>query len=149
MPAPPEHDPDPRASPPGGMTRYERRFDAHPSRLREIRRFVRRRAAGAGVSALDSDELVAAVSEAAANAIQHSGAQRIRVIWAERSDRVEVAVVDDGVFRPLLREASTDPLSATDGRGLWIMSALVDRMRIEPGTRGSPGTVVELVKLRR
>lgn len=114
-----------------------RSFPASPAALGEIRRFVRD-ALRTSIDEPTREELNLAVSEAGANSILHSGADHVEVTIAVVDGAIEVAVSDDGVFRP-------DP-AETGGFGFRIMAATVDEMRISRGTERSPGTSVCLVK---
>jgi anti-anti-sigma factor len=118
-------------------------FPAERVRLQEIRAFIRRHAM-ADSFARHTDSLVLAVSEAAANAILHSGTPEIVVAWRPSSDRVEVEVSDEGVFR---RALPSDEDGAT-GRGILLMMSTMDQITITCGTDSRPGTVVRMVKLR-
>jgi anti-anti-sigma factor len=118
-------------------------FPAERVRLQEIRAFIRRHAL-ADSFARHTDSLMLAVSEAAANAILHSGTPEILVAWRPSSDRVEVEVRDQGVFR---RALPSDE-DVTTGRGILLMMSTMDQLTITCGTDSRPGTVVRMVKLR-
>jgi anti-sigma regulatory factor (Ser/Thr protein kinase) len=119
-------------------------FPAHPSALYHIRRFVRERAAQAGMSDESSGELVLAVSEACANSVLHTGSPSVKVSWRDRGDRVEVTVEDQGVFQRRVLMPELDG----SGHGIPLMTALVDELTIREGSPARPGTLVRLVKAK-
>jgi anti-sigma regulatory factor (Ser/Thr protein kinase) len=120
-------------------------FRAHPSALFEIRQFVRDRAAAAALSDQLTNDLLLAVSEAAANSIIHTTTADIQLKWAIEADCVEIEVRDRGVFR---KRVLMPEVEGHGGHGIQLMMALVDRVTIEEGTQRRPGTLVRLVKCR-
>jgi anti-anti-sigma factor len=117
-------------------------FPADRAYLQEIRAFIRRQAL-ADAFARHTDSLVLAVSEAAANAILHSGTPEIVVSWRPFPDRVEVEVRDEGIFRRALSPNE----DGTKGRGILLMMSTMDQITITCGTDARPGTVVRMVKM--
>jgi serine/threonine-protein kinase RsbW len=112
-------------------------FPSEPAAVPEIRRRTERVAQG-----LSSDarhDLLLAVTEAAANAVQHSGSDRIEVEWDAEGNRILVAIRDQGRFR-----SPDEP--ETDGWGLYLIAATADEVSVRPGTAQRPGTEVQLVK---
>jgi anti-sigma regulatory factor (Ser/Thr protein kinase) len=105
---------------------------ASPSRLAGLRRAVR--ADLRGVSDEVADDVVLALSEAAANAVLHgsSGGRPIQVLVHVNDDWVEASVLDHGPQPPsgFPAESDTDELRA-GGRGLWLLRQLVDEVRLE------------------
>ena len=128
------------------MSRLIRSFPAHPSRLSEIRTFVRKQSAQAGLSNDAADDLALAVSEACANSIVHSGGATITVDVRTDGDRIEVEVRDEGVFR---RRVPMPELDGQGGHGIPLMMALMDEVVVHEGTEQDPGTFVRLVKYRQ
>jgi anti-sigma regulatory factor (Ser/Thr protein kinase) len=126
------------------VTELARTFPAHRAVLHEVREFIRHRAMEDEF--VEAEGLVLAVSEAVANAIVHTTCTRIGVTWRCTSDRVEVHVEDDGVFRRRV------PMPEVDGRGgqrgIPLMMALLDQVSISGGTESRPGTTVKLTKYR-
>ena len=86
------------------MTIHDCLFPADPGSLATIRAFLRDLGESHVVPKTTVDEFLLAVSEAASNAILHGAAGRIRVTWRSLGDRIEVEIVDDGVFRAPPRE---------------------------------------------
>jgi serine/threonine-protein kinase RsbW len=121
----------------------ERTFPAHARALKDIRTFIRERAASDDVPAALADDIVLAVSEASANAVIHASTGTIRVRWRKQDTTVFVWICDDGVFR----EATTIPQrDGIGGRGIPLMRALMDDVTFHRGTERRPGTVVCLSK---
>lgn len=121
----------------------ERTFPAKARALRDIRTFIRERAACDHVPVALTDDIVLAVSEASANAVLHASTGTIRVRWRKQGDTVVVWICDDGVFR----EAAAPPrLDGIGGRGIPLMQALMDDVTLHRGTTRRPGTVVCLTK---
>jgi anti-sigma regulatory factor (Ser/Thr protein kinase) len=84
-------------------------------------------------------DLLIAVSEAAANAILHSGTEEFRVSWRSTQDRVRITVEDDGIF------VDRVPVPEIDGvahRGISLMAATMDELSLTEGRRDRPGTRV-------
>lgn len=118
-------------------------FRAHPSALFEIRQFVRDRAAAAALSEQVTNDLLLAVSEAAANSIIHTTTADIQLRWSTTEDCIEIEVLDRGIFKKRVRMPEVE---GRGGHGIQLMMALVDRVSIEEGTQRRPGTLVRLVK---
>jgi anti-sigma regulatory factor (Ser/Thr protein kinase)/putative methionine-R-sulfoxide reductase with GAF domain len=112
------------------------RIEAHASRLVVIRRLLERWLHGNLLLPERRYDVVAATGEAAANAIEHAygpAGGDIRVDATRSGDTVAVRVRDEGRWRP--------PRGPSRGRGLALMQALADEVRI----RHEPqGTSVEL-----
>lgn len=88
-----------------------------------------------------------AVSEAVANAIEHGSPHgsesNIRLIFECDDDKISIEIADEGVFKARLPVTNGRP--SHRGRGIFLMTALMDQVSIieEP-----EGTVVKLVKLK-
>jgi anti-sigma regulatory factor (Ser/Thr protein kinase) len=121
-----------------------REFPSHPAALRDIRHFVHEAVTGGAYGAADADEVTLAVSEACANAIMESTADRIEIRLLVEDDRIEVEVIDPGK-----RDASPTPPTASAGHGLPVIRRMMDEVRIEPRTEAHPQTTVRMVRLPR
>jgi serine/threonine-protein kinase RsbW len=133
-----------RATPPAS----ELRLPAKRSELRVARRYAREVAAAFGLDADASYEFVSAVNEAVTNAIRHGASDeqgQIRLSVVADDDRLTFAVRDHGTFTMPVPVVDGAAKSVEHGRGLALMTSLVDevRLRIEPG-----GTTVSLSKAR-
>jgi anti-sigma regulatory factor (Ser/Thr protein kinase) len=114
---------------------FVRTFPASPSELAPLRHAFGEWLDGVGADAESRYGAVLAVSEAAANAIEH-GYERADgatvVVEAQCADdgRVRVAVRDRGGWR--------EPVDGSDrGRGIAIMRALAYSVSVEPSARGT------------
>jgi serine/threonine-protein kinase RsbW len=121
-----------------------RSFRAHPSSLYQVRQFVRAQAASAELSESITDDVLLATSEACVNAVLHSGSRTVRVTWRAAEGCVEVQVSDEGVFHRRVPLPELD--QSGGGRGILLMTAVMDEVGIQEGTQRTPGTVVRLVK---
>jgi PAS domain S-box-containing protein len=111
-----------------------RRFPADPSELARLRRDLREWLLQAGLSSSRADDLVLAVDEACANAVEHAydGDEGEVVVEVVRSpdQEVVVSVQDGGRWRDT-------PSSPNRGRGLRIIEAVVDELDIQTGATGT------------
>ena len=120
-----------------------RSFRAHPSSLFQVRQFVRQQATAARLPPRVVDDLLLASSEASVNAVLHSGSRTVRVTWRQGGGCVDIEVEDDGVFQRLLPVPQVDDRG---GRGILLMTAVMDEVSIHEGTEREPGTVVRMRK---
>jgi serine/threonine-protein kinase RsbW len=92
------------------------------------------------------DDVTLAVSEACSNVVQHAGRVRgysISVVTDEDCCVVEVADDGRGVDPDRLTRRPLE-LSAERGRGLHIIRAVMDEVRISPSPTG--GSIIRMVK---
>ena len=99
-----------------------------------------------GVVPTDVDDVALALTEACANVVRHSGVDdEYAVHLVVLDDLCEISVVDAGRgFDSTVLTRGMAPASAEQGRGLALVTALVDRVKFE--SRPEEGTVVHLVK---
>jgi anti-sigma regulatory factor (Ser/Thr protein kinase) len=121
-----------------------RSFPAHPSSLSKIRALLREQVQQ-HLPARAAEDLILAVSEACANAVLHSGSDRVEVVWRADDQTVEVEVRDRGSFKRRVRMTQVE---GPGGYGIPLMMALTDQVVIREGTAEQPGTTVRLVKRR-
>jgi serine/threonine-protein kinase RsbW len=117
---------------------FSRSFRASPSELADLRERLRRWLEEQGVAEDVERGIVLAVSEAAANAVEHGygcdGVGLVTVMARAADDRLEVTVRDEGAWR--------EPRRDTDrGRGIEIMRAIMDEVRVD---RDGPATVIRM-----
>lgn len=117
-------------------------LSAHPAELWTARRFFAAAAAEFGLAERSRYRATTAANEAVSNAIRHGAPFPEGVIYlgAAAEDDELVCTVHDGGSFELLGGAERDPWSE-QGRGLPLMSLLVDEVAI---ATGSEGTVVRL-----
>ena len=108
-----------------------------PVRLAEVRRAVRRWAAGVGLHPDALEDLLLTIGEATGNAVEHAyrdadvpGRVGVELRVADAGG-VVVSVTDTGSWRP----PPTDP--GFRGRGLQIISALAHEVDLSPGPTGT------------
>lgn len=109
------------------------RVPAEPASLQAVRERLWSWLGDARVDRTTAADVVLAVNEACANAIEHPVAPRepwIDLVAGRRGGSVVVAVGDFGRWR---RERRGD----ARGRGLRLMGALMDRVVVEPSPHGT------------
>jgi GAF domain-containing protein/anti-sigma regulatory factor (Ser/Thr protein kinase) len=117
--------------------RLEHEFPAQPEVVPVMRRLLRRWLREQGVPDETGYDVLVAVAEACANAIEHAygpiAEATFAVTAAVADGHVEVTVSDRGGWR--------DPRGQHRGRGLMLMEAFMDDVHV---TRGEDGTTVVL-----
>ncbi|HEU5004249.1 MAG TPA: SpoIIE family protein phosphatase [Actinomycetota bacterium] len=111
-------------------------IDADPAELAGLRRTLRRWLSTAGMGAQQGHDVLVAVGEAVANAIEHAygpGQGTVEILGVARPQEVEITVTDTGHWR--------GPRGSHRGLGRSLMAALMDEAQIET-TEG--GTTVRL-----
>jgi serine/threonine-protein kinase RsbW len=99
-----------------------------------------------GVAPTDVDDVALALTEACTNVVRHSGVDDEYEVHLDVTDDLcEISVLDTGRgFDSSVLTKGMAPTSAEQGRGLALLTALVDRVNFE--SRPAEGTVVHLVK---
>ena len=96
------------------------------------------------------DDISIAVTEAVNNAIKHGNKEdstkSIKIVFEVETDRIKIRIKDEGKGFQL--EEVKDPrknenLLKDDGRGILIMKALMDEVKV---LSGNEGNVIQLVK---
>lgn len=130
-------------------TQVVRKLDmqSHRKNLSVIRQEVEDVATSCGFSDNDIYQMKVAVSEAAANAMEHGSPlgekSRIHLTIECNGGRMMIEIADEGVFKARL--PVTDGRPSHRGRGIFLMTALMDQVSI---TEHQEGTVVRLVKFK-
>ncbi|HLA82552.1 MAG TPA: ATP-binding protein [Thermoleophilia bacterium] len=126
--------------PEGAMSSWTRSFPARLDQLAPVRAFVEEIATRVALAGSRAYDLKLAVSEAAANAIEHGQkGGDLGVVAICRADRITVTVSHPGDFRP---RPPGDPARLHRGMGLPIMLALTDEVTVSRLQGG--GTCVSL-----
>ena len=110
--------------------------DADPRELAQIRRSLRAWLARSGVGERQTQDILVAVGEALANAIEHAhspGRGSVLIGATAREGVVEITVRDHGTWR--------EPRGLNRGLGRSLMAALMDEVDVQTG---ESGTVVTL-----
>lgn len=105
-------------------------------RLPELRRWVRRQSAGAGLSPARTSDLVLAVDEVATNSVRHGGGGGALAIWREPGSLV-CELRDRGRIDDPLAGREPPDARHPGGWGLWIASQLCDLVQIRAVPDGS------------
>jgi anti-sigma regulatory factor (Ser/Thr protein kinase) len=101
-----------------------------------LRRFVRVRAAMAGLDGTRLDDLLLAANEAAANTLLHAGGRGGAMrIWHD-DDEVVCEIADDGHLDDPLAGRYAPDAGQPGGRGLWLMNQLCDLVEMRPAAHG-------------
>jgi PAS domain S-box-containing protein len=119
----------------GPSDALRRRFPADPSELARLRRDLREWLLQAGLSSKRATDLVLAVDEACANAVEHAYERdqpgEVIVEVSRSPDHEVVASVQDG---GTWRDTPSEP---NRGRGLRIIQAVVDELDIQTSATGT------------
>jgi serine/threonine-protein kinase RsbW len=112
-----------------GLVRaWTRTFPSDLGELEKIRGLVEAFGTMAGLGDARVYDLKVAVSEAAANAIEHGSCDGVLTVQGDRSpDRLTVTVSSPGAFKP---RAGNDPARGHRGMGLPLILALLDEVTI-------------------
>lgn len=99
-----------------------------------------------GVTTTAVDDVALALTEACTNVVKHSGADDEYEVHLVVTDGLcEISVIDTGQgIDSAVLDRGMAPVSDETGRGLALLTALVDGVRFE--SRPEEGTVVHLVK---
>jgi serine/threonine-protein kinase RsbW len=99
-----------------------------------------------GVESSCVEDIRIALSEACSNVIQHAeGEDDYDVILKVQDDECSISIIDTGAgIDPDTLEREMPDVSSSGGRGMALMSALVDRVKFI--NQPSAGMVVHLVK---
>ena len=128
--------------PPCGGAPFRATLPAKSSAVASLRRDLRAWLVDAGAPCDSAEDLVLAVSEACANAVEHAYAfdalRTIRVLVTCDDRRIDVTIADDAAWRP----PHPDSEIRQRGRGIPLIRALVDCMSIDT----SAGTTIQMVK---
>lgn len=109
------------------------RVPAEPASLRAVRARLRAWLGDARVDRTTAADVILAVNEACANAIEHPVASRepwIDLVAGHRGGSVVISVGDSGRWRRERRGEGR-------GRGLGLMRTLMDRVVVEPSPHGT------------
>jgi anti-sigma regulatory factor (Ser/Thr protein kinase) len=120
-----------------------RTFRSHPSSLFPVRQFIREQAAANALSQPIIDDVVLAASEACVNAVLHASTRTVTVTWRCAAGCAEVLIEDEGIFN---RRVPIPEIDGPSGRGILLMTAVMDEVAIREGTPRQPGTAVRLLK---
>lgn len=119
----------------GARSALQMRLSGDPRELATLRAEVGELAAAHGLSERSAD-VTLALEELVANAQQHGAPPVDVTIWADR--RLVIEVSDGGSGLGRLAVPDRPPRSDQDhGRGLWLVSQLVDRVDVQCSAEGT------------
>ena len=136
------------AAPPGRMLGpFSHRFSPSSAAVPVARHLFADWMAAQGVAAADHADLLVVASELCSNAVRMSSGSVGAVVLRARAegDALVIEVEDDGggFTGPVPAPDDVPPLEAADGRGLFLVQAMVDTVDVQTGPGG---TVVRCVK---
>ncbi|MEI5524240.1 ATP-binding protein [Streptomyces brasiliscabiei] len=105
--------------------------------LPQVRAQVEDTAAAAGLGGVRLGEFTLAVSEIAANAVEHAGGQG-RLELRRLPHELECRITDDGPgFTPTIPDLLPGLTDTCPGRGLWLAHLVTDRLTVTTDLRGT------------
>jgi anti-sigma regulatory factor (Ser/Thr protein kinase) len=104
--------------------------------LASVRALVRRCAVEAGLSENRAVDLVIAVSEVAANTVQHARTAGTLDIWHD-ADQIVCQITDAGFVSDPLVGTRPPHLRATSGFGLWMVNEVCDKVDLHSDKTGT------------
>ncbi|EKX67381.1 ATP-binding protein [Streptomyces ipomoeae] len=116
--------------------------------LPRVRAQVEDTAAAAGLGGVRLGEFTLAVSEIAANAVEHAGGHG-RLELRRLPDELECRITDNGPgFVPAIPELLPGLTDDCPGRGLWLAHLVADRLTVTTHTTGEGAAVTLAMRLR-
>jgi anti-sigma regulatory factor (Ser/Thr protein kinase) len=112
----------------------------YTTNLSEVRALVRLHARRAGLPESRANDLVIAVSEAAANTVRHARSSGTLDIWHDENEII-CEIRDRGVITDPLAGHRQPAAGAMAGHGLWLVRQLCDLVEL---TSGPDGTTVRM-----
>ncbi len=128
----------PLPSPPAGAATMSFGAGDH----RAVRRWLSRRLSEQGMATTRGDEMVLAAHEVVVNSVMHGAGNGLVRLWREE-DTMICDVEDLGWVADAMIGRREPPVTATNGRGLWLANHLCDLVQIRSQRSG---TVVRLHK---
>jgi anti-sigma regulatory factor (Ser/Thr protein kinase) len=104
--------------------------------LAAVRALVRRGTKEAGLAEERALDLVIAVSEAAANTVQHARSAGTLHIW-HNADEIICQITDAGFIKDPLAGSRKPLPSATNGHGLWLVNQVCDQVDLQSDETGT------------
>jgi anti-sigma regulatory factor (Ser/Thr protein kinase) len=121
---------------PAAVTGLDQSFDA--GGLYALRAAVAAHASAMGLDDVRLGGLMVVASELATNAIRHGGGTGRLRLWREGETlHCQVSDSGPGIADPETVGTTRVPLSADNGRGIWIVRQISDRVEITTGTTGT------------
>jgi anti-sigma regulatory factor (Ser/Thr protein kinase) len=115
-------------------------YHTYRSNLSQVRALVLGRAREAGLTEVRANDLVLAVSEAAANTLRHTRSPGTLVMWHD-ADEVVCEIHDEGTITDPFAGQRKPPPDASGGHGLWLVRQVCDLVEL---TSDASGTTVRM-----
>ncbi|BBC36721.1 uncharacterized protein SGFS_080150 [Streptomyces graminofaciens] len=129
----------------GGTILLQRHFTRE--NLPQLRAQVEDTAASAGLGGVRLGEFTLAVSEIAANAVEHAGGHG-RLELRQLQDELECRITDKGPgFVPAIPELLPGLTEDCPGRGLWLARLVTDRLTVTTHDAGAGAEVTLAMRL--
>jgi anti-sigma regulatory factor (Ser/Thr protein kinase) len=104
--------------------------------LSQVRDLVHKRAVAAGLTEARANDLVLAVSEAAANTLRHTQSHGTLDIWHD-ADEIVCEVRDSGTIADPLAGRRLPSPDAPGGHGLWLVHQVCDLVELRSDSTGT------------
>jgi len=104
--------------------------------LSRVRALVLKHAKEAGLPDARANDLVLAVSEAAANTLRHTRSSGTLTIWQD-TDEIICEIHDEGVITDPLAGRRRPPPDALGGHGLWLVHQVCDLVELRSDSTGT------------
>jgi anti-sigma regulatory factor (Ser/Thr protein kinase) len=111
-------------------------FHTYRSDLSQVRALVLRHARQAGLTEGRANDLVLAVSEAAANTLRHTPSAGILAIWHDENE-VVCEIRDEGTITDPQVGRRKPPPGASGGHGLWLVRQVCDLVELTSDANGT------------
>jgi anti-sigma regulatory factor (Ser/Thr protein kinase) len=121
----------PLPAPPHIAMSYTYRTD-----LSRVRALVLKHAKEAGLPSARANDLMLAVSEAAANTLRHTRSSGTLTIW-KHGDEIVCEIHDEGVITDPLAGRRRPPADALGGHGLWLVHQVCDLVELRSDSTGT------------
>ena len=128
---------------------WSRTFKVDPGHMDRARKTIRKQLLTLPMSDEEVFDMVLASGEAIGNAVDHTCQENIFVTMSGYKDRVAIDVSDCGEGFDLEDYHKLVLTTLERGRGIKLMSLLVDSMSIRKKSDGETGTIVHLVKMMK
>ncbi|MGH3260809.1 MAG: ATP-binding protein [Trebonia sp.] len=106
------------------------------SDLSRVRALVFQQATAVGLAVSRANDLVLAVSEAAANTLRHTASSGTLAIWHD-TEQIVCEIHDGGRIADPLAGTRRPPPDATGGHGLWLIRQVCDLVELTSDGRGT------------
>lgn len=111
-------------------------YHTYRTDLSQVRALVLQHAREAGLPEGKANDLVLAVSEVAANTLQHTKSSGTLSCWHDK-DEVVCEIHDEGIITDPLAGLRRPAPDATGGHGLWLVRQVCDQVELRSDENGT------------